>query len=552
MDLPPSDPWPLIGSIRGDVSRKLKIGVIVDRMTVTRWQAEALRTLAGSYDMVVYNCANSRAGRRRFRHGLYYLLNLLTIRNAWTRRGPIPTELPVLQTHVFDSDYEGAWQSLPESLLAEIARDPPAAIVKFGMGLLRIPPAKAFGIPILSYHHGDPAQFRGRPAGFYELLSGAPMVGQVVQRLSNALDAGEVLAFAQTKAWAHSYRATLVEAYRHSPLILGRAIENALGGGGWTPQQWGPNYRLPGNLTVVRFLLGRVQAAVARLVYGLFRQKRWQVATTATAADADLESLIGKLRRTADWHTYPTPAGYTFLADPFLHPERGLLVEAMNRRSCRGEILHVGEGGPRRMSRAGGHFSYPAVVADGDSWHVVPEISDWSPALRFKLEPEGLGEAVELRLPGAPRLLDPTPFTYEDTVYLFGNLAYEGPSVLRLWFAPSLKGEFVEHPASPIKISPNGGRMAGSPSLIAGQLLRFGQDFRRGYGDGLTAFAITRLDPEHYQEEPVGELRFDHCHGPHTLNVGRGIAAFDYYREGFSLLAGLRRWRERRAAGRKS
>ena len=87
--------------------------------------------------------------------------------------------------------------------------------------------------------------------------------------------------------------------------------------------------------------------------------------------------------------------------------------------------------------------------------------------------------------------------------------------------------------------------MAGQPAILGGRLVRFGQDFRRAYGDGLTAFAITKLDPRNYREEPIGELRFRNCRGPHTLNLGRGLAAFDFYVEDFSLLAGLRRWRQR-------
>ena len=103
-------------------------------------------------------------------------------------------------------------------------------VTKFGMGLLRVPPDAEFSIPIISFHHGDLRKFRGRPAGFYELLNGEPVVGQVVQRLTNRLDAGEVLAFAETKARPHSYRATMEDAYRTSPLLLPQAAQLCLPG----------------------------------------------------------------------------------------------------------------------------------------------------------------------------------------------------------------------------------------------------------------------------------------------------------------------------------
>ena len=30
---------------------------------------------------------------------------------------------------------------------------------------------KLINLPILSFHHGDPSKYRGRPAGFYEILN---------------------------------------------------------------------------------------------------------------------------------------------------------------------------------------------------------------------------------------------------------------------------------------------------------------------------------------------------------------------------------------------
>ena len=380
-------------------SNRTRIGVIVDRMTVTRWQEEALRSLADDHEFLIYNCRNTRPGRRQLRHALYYFLNLVTIRNPLTRHVPLPAGLQAAVRN-FDAEYEGAWQRLPGELLDEIGRDRPAAIIKFGMGLLRIPPGEQFDIPILSYHHGDPDCFRGRPAGFYEMFGGAPVMGQVVQRLSNKLDAGDILAAAETKVLPHSYRATLIEAYRHSPLILRTALRTLAAGQSRAPGHAGKNYRLPGNGLVAWFVLKQWRNAVSRLIYGLFKEKLWTVATVNVGDAVGLELIEQALARQADWRWIPVPAGYRFLADPFFHPEVGLLVEALNRRTHRGEIVHLpdGPGAGRRLSGSGGHYSYPAAVMENRKWYVVPEISDWSPARAFPLEGDALGDGVELRI----------------------------------------------------------------------------------------------------------------------------------------------------------
>ena len=528
---------------------RLRVGVIVDRRMLARWQVDALRTIRNEADLLVYSCTNPKPGRRRMRHALYYLLNLFTIRNPLTRPCPWPSDLPVEANREFEAVSDaGDWQRLPDGLLAQIKADRIDALVKFGMGLLRIPPADALPVPILSYHHGDPAAFRGRPAGFYEMLSGANVMGQVVQRLTNQLDAGEIVAFAETRVAPHSYRQTLIEAYRQSPLILRPAIAACLEGRGRAPAQPGKIYRLPSSGVVTRFLIKQTGQALARLSYGLTKEKGWFIATAPIAADQSIDSLVDALKEERGWSRLATPRGYRFLADPFFHPDGGLLVEGLNSRSNRGEILHVADGEARPASGRGGHYSYPATCFDDGAWHVLPEVSEWSPAMGYRLDPDGLGQPFELAMAGRPRLLDPTPFRDGESLYLFANLAEEGSSVLRLWMSDSLSSRFVEHPDSPIRISPNGSRMGGGLLRTREGLIRVGQDLRGDYGNGISLFRVTRIGTERYEEEWIRTIRFNHCKGPHTLNVKDGRVAFDYYRDKFTLLAGFRRLRERRAA----
>jgi hypothetical protein len=92
--------------------------------------------------------------------------------------------------------------------------------------------------------------------------------------------------------------------------------------------------------------------------------------------------------------------------------------------------------------------------------------------------------------------------------------------------------------------------MAGIPALIDGRLIRVGQDLRRGYGDGIALFEVTKIDRDHYSEQLIGAFRFINAKGPHTLNLARAEVAFDYYDDAFSLFAGFRRFKERRAARR--
>ncbi len=109
------------------------------------------------------------------------------------------------------------------------------------------------------------------------------------------------------------------------------------------------------------------------------------------------------------------------------------MVEALHSGSARGRLMLIEGGEARVISGRGGHFSYPATVQAEGRWFAIPEVSDWLAPLAYPLADAKLGEPIELDIPGSPRLLDPTAFVRDGTVYLFGNVAGEGSGVLRLW-----------------------------------------------------------------------------------------------------------------------
>lgn len=520
-----------------------RAGVITDGGSIARWQADALAALGPEFELRFYNCTNMRAQPRRLAHWPYYLLSLLSLRTRLTRQVPLPTAAD----HVFDfeCEHEGVWQRLPTDLIERLAADSVTVIVKFGMGLLRVPDEAACSIPILSYHHGDPRRFRGRPAGFYELLGDERVVGQIVQRLSGQLDAGEVLAFAETKAHAHSYRGTMAEAYRTSPLLLERAIRNACAGRRIDMTAGSRVTRLPGPLTVTRFVAGRCWALFRRLAYGLAIEKSWRVAVAENPSGG--LPAEEALPDPAAWREIGLPKGYRFLADPFFHPDgSGLLVEGMRSRTGLGEILHIGQHGHHALL-CEGHCSYPAAVHDREAILLVPEISEHGPAQVYQLRGNCAACIGRVVIGDGARLIDPTPFHHDGSWYLFANLAEEGPSVLRLWAGHDLTSELVEHPDSPIRLSPAGARMGGLIVEREGRLFRIGQDLRGRYGDGLIVFAIDELTPQRYHETVISDLRLAGMRGPHTLNLQGESMVFDYYRERFAPLAAIRRLQSRRA-----
>ena len=523
--------------------------LITDGLTVHEWQRRALATLPSGDKITVFACTNTRLKRQYGRYFLYYVLNMLSVRNALTAQVPLgDLGGRLVEVMSFDSEWEGSWQRLPADIAKAITDSGAVAVLKFGMGLMRVP--DGVSIPILSYHHGDPDHYRGRPAGFYEMANGAPVMGQMIQSISNKLDAGEVLAFAETRVMPHSWRATLMESFRHSPLLLNQAISNALTGTLIPKSRAGKNYRLPSNGTVAKHVARTGWIFAKRLAYGLLAEKNWRVAVIESKGSAfEMATSTKPFPAHGNWDNLYTPPGYTFLADPFFAPDGGVMVEALEAGTGRGALLHIGPDGANKLNEATGHHSYPSVVEEGGQPYCVPEIADWSPPMIYPLEDGGtkLGAPIALDIPDPSGITDPTFLRHNGKLWLFGNRKTEGSNILRLWSSDSLFSRFTEHPQSPIRISPNGGRMGGSCLSKDGKLYRLGQNFEIDYGDGISVFEIEVLDTEHYAERLVGGLRFTGVKGPHSFNLSNDHTkvVFDWYSDRYTPMAGIRRLRSR-------
>jgi hypothetical protein len=520
----------------------LKLAVIADHSVAQRFALDSLDSIEGCTEYALFSCTNSRPGKRRLKHAAYYALNLVTVRNHLTRLVPLAQgRKRIARTVTFEAEQEGAWQRLPKAVVRELAGFD--IVLKLGMGLLRVPPEEEMPAPILSFHHGDPDRYRGRPAGFWEIANGEPVVGQIVQAIGNSLDAGHVAAFAETKVHPWSYKATLVEAYRHSPLIINEAIRNALARRWIAKPCTGRNWRLPGNATVLAFVLKTAARAVRRLAYGAVMEKKWQV-SLAPVAPADVPATVEghSFPPPAAWETLKVGCDYLFYADPFFSTDPpGILLEALRRGSGLGEIVLAGPQGHRRISSLAGHASYPATVSLRGRQLIVPEIASVSAPRLFAIQEGVMRELGPLAMESEERVSDPTLIEHEGRLYLFGNIPRHGSSALFLWLAEGIKGPFRLHPQSPVRISPRGGRMAGNLLRDGDRLIRFGQNLEGGYGDGILAFEVEELSPERYCEKPLGVIRFTDRHGPHTLNFDGGRIVFDWYVERFAPLAGVRR-----------
>lgn len=517
-----------------------RLAYILDGSACSKWQRDIIEQHAGETVLVLI-CRNTRPRKIKLSNIAYYAIKAMNmpaaLRGAYDAKDALPEDVKYVE---FKCRYEGNWQVLPEHVLHVVRDLGITSIVKLGMGLLRVPPQSQLAVPILSFHHGDPSKYRGRPAAFWEIYNQEARLGQVVQILSNKLDGGAVLAQGHTQVIQHSLRETLDRCYSISPIVMAKALHAQKSGAVPSLGGNGMCYTLPSNVQVLMVSCRIWWERIRRFLYLSFFEKKWQViivkGTAGWAVKDVLTKEVGEVMR--------LPDQYVFVADPFFDRSNtdDVLMEGLTKLGGNGVLLRMGTSEHSKIDANSYHLSYPFNFNYRGVRYVLPEtVSDADTAL-YEIENDKLVLKHELTFAGVPeRIKDPTLHIVGSACFLFGNRASEGDEVLRLWCAPDPFSDFTEHPCSPICIDPEGGRMGGSVFHDDAGWVRPGQKNDRRYGGGLVLFRIDAIDGGHYKETRVATVVSVDHYGPHHVDFWDGKVAYDRYRERFSLLAGYRR-----------
>ena len=528
-------------------TRRLKVGLIVDSQSISKWQSSAIENC---HDLIEVNtiiyCTNSKTHKQPLKNVLYYLLNVFSIRNTQTQSVPwsrLTTEGYELIN--FDCQHSGIWQTIDNPTKSEIRSQNLDLIIKFGMNLLKDPQDIPSKYGVLSFHHGDPSEFRGRPSGFYELIKGANHVGAVVQQLSNKLDAGTIRAFGKYRITSHSYRHTLENLFANSTSLLRLAILNCLSSITIDLSTSGENHRLPSNKTVAKFVLLLTQRKFKRFIFGLFGRRDWKIAETSPLSfDA-----IGPMQVIDLLNPIKPPREISFIADPFMLPNGDLIFEAAEKNSELGQLMTLS--GERMnlidtsLIGTHKHLSFPFVMQKDDKFFVMPEMAQSGAQLLCELQNNAIIKTHKLLGLDNERLIDPVLLQRNETWWLFAGKLGNELDHLFAWSSFDLFGPYKPHRMNPVVVDPSRARNAGGFITLGTDLYRLGQNNCQEYGDGIAVCQVSQLDEGFYQEQPVAKLTINELHGPHTFSTNGQKAYVDYYNSVFDPLAWLARIKSR-------
>lgn len=497
----------------------LRIGVLVDGPSFRAWQADTVRAMLAvpgvePVAMIVDarpRAARSTAGRiRRLvtgRHRIWDLYNNGWVgrRAACLRRVPIADVAgPVARVDVV-VDRQGWSERFPADALAEVRALRLDVLLRFGFGILR---GEILEVPthgVWSFHHDDEEVYRGSPPAFWELVDDQPVTGAILQRLTDRLDGGRVLAKGWFRTVRHSYVRNTDQVHFGGspwPAALCRALlaGDAAAADGTPSPSTAPIYKKPTDPVALRFLGTQAARAARAQVDGVVRADHWEVGLVRAPIHEFLDpAFVPRV----EWLGLGAPRTH-YAADPFaLATPTGPLVlyERYDRARRTGTIWEARPGLVAAARPAGlpvaAHASYPYTFEHDGRRYCVPQVAGEPPRC---FERDGIDWIDRGPLLDEP-VLDPTLVHHDDRWWLFATRPGRGSLThLDVWFADDLAGPWRPHRGNPVKSDVRSARPAGTPFVHGGALFRPAQDCAAGYGAAVALCEVVELTPDRFRE----------------------------------------------------
>jgi hypothetical protein len=517
----------------------MKAIILIENGSLPQWSLLAIKRSINYYESItVLNCTNRIKFKFKFKFLNYYILNIFSIRNKMNKL--VPFDLGVnlkgkVQYENFESEIKNNWQSFPPKTIKFINSKNFDVVIKFGLGLLRVPESLILKYGIISYHHGDPSMYRGRPAGFYEILNKSNKLGIIIQKINNKLDAGDVIASISSPVFLFSYKKTLQVAYHNSIDLLQKALYNLENNSYPNLNKNGKVYKLPNNYSVLKFTFNILINGFSRIIEIFFKEKKWRIASIeGNYKNLDNNNIHLKEK------LFSINKKYSFYADPFIIDGNKIILEGLNKITKKGEIIIYDEKNPVKiLNFKRKHLSYPSILKLNNIKYLLPEMSSHKKQEIFELEDERVINSYSLNGFDGVELIDPTYYKHKNIHYIFGGIGNTANYKLSLWYLNGdiFNDKFNLHPLSPIVTSPRGARMGGNIFVEKDRIIRFGQNYTTKYGNGIIIHEIEELSPTDYKEKEIDFIKFKNRYGPHTINFDSNLTIYDFYDEKINLFS---------------
>ena len=535
--------------------KKLKFALLCNGPMLQQWQRESLKLILeegyASIELIIMPIAKSPAKLSWAKKIRHYTWNKLLFKKYYQYffRPPLLQavafddfliNVPVVRCNTIRKGKYSEYFS--ESDIRLIQSYAPDFMLKFGFGIVRGDILNCTPYGIWSFHHGDEQKFRGVPPAFWEIVKNEKVTASMLQRLTEKLDGGLILRKGYFPTITHSWKASLEQAIRLSlswPADVCREIAelNSFPASEVDVNTTAPIYRMPGNLTLLHFLIRSLVNRIRFHLHEIFRAEKWQTGLIKMQASEILASATKQID-SASVNWIEAKEKHRYFADGFAVKEKDQLLLFFEdysycQRKAHISALYFNENEKSVMDvrmalKEPWHLSYPYLFNYENKIYCIPESLEHGSVELYELDVlTGKLEHVRTLVAGLSAA-DPSLVFHCQRWYLFFTPAHATNIVLNLWHADTLEGPFVPHILSPVKADIRNARPAGAFFEMDKKLYRPAQDCSQTYGGRVVINQIKALTATEFVETPVAAVEppvgFS---GLHTLSFSGDYLYFD-------------------------
>lgn len=541
----------------------LRIGLLIDSFLQPQWVVRIIEDIVSSsiasVVLVVKNSCGEVNGERvvnrlwnRRNHLLYSAYTKLDERiskvtpDAFQRTTvtDLLSGVPVLEVTPLMHKFNDRIVDKDVELIRKYELD---IALRFGFRILKGDILQSAEYGVWSYHHDDGRVYRGGPPGFWEVMTGDPVTGSMLQILNEELDNGQVI----YRSWSSTINKFSVKKnnnnyYWKSSAFVMRKMQELYELGGITPsgeESKLPSppyshrlYKTPTNTEMFRLAVGIAGRATARTVEKAFCAETWSLAYRFKANADDRNNTFYKFK-------YLLPPAGKFWADPFpvkVGEKYFVFFEeyVYDKDKAHISMIELQKGqpptSPVRVLERPYHLSYPFIFDWQGGQYMIPEtgVNNTVELYRCKSFPhewEFVSVLLEARNP-----TDTTLAEIDGQWWMFVSIEEPGVTVnweeLHLYHAESPLGPWTPHRRNPIKSDVRNSRPAGRLFNLGDALYRPAQDCSQRYGYATAINEVKRITEDEFLEEEVSRITPDwsaNVIGTHTFNAVEDLTVID-------------------------
>jgi hypothetical protein len=514
----------------------LRFGIVCNGVDLQRWQLQciekllALPRLAATVLLLPEGPQDAAAGGRGLFYRLWGTIPADSQRSRVALTPPLAA-LPAVRL-VSPAEAAAAVQRYDLDFILSLSSTPSARYV---LGQAR------YGVWAFSF--GDWENYRGSPAGFWEIYDGASVTAALLVRLTEDPDVVVPLRCGYLRTKRASFRQNsenVMSRIAHWPAQvcadIGRGVVEGLT---WPQMRSTAPWRSPPNtLAVLNLVRKCIRFVLVAGLRNMLQFDQWNVGIVREP----IASFVGLGGRRPDVRWLPSRPRRETIADPFGVLRDGrltILCEYLDLRHGRGVITALSDPDSARLTLVSigpeppVHLSFPFLFETDGQVYCVPECHEAGEVALYAADsfPDRWVKVATLLEHTA--VVDPTVFRHGGYWWLAAaGLGMRSPSAdLYLWYSRSVLGPWQPHPGNPVKTDVRSTRPAGTPFTVDGILYRPTMDCTETYGGRVIVNRVLTLTPIAFREEVAATVEPD-ARGPypdglHTLSAVGDLTLID-------------------------